>query len=172
MAARFSRSPGKNGFALQAVLPLLFVLIWGVEQRRDNPVTLGANTPFHVDWVWNRTFWLCVIVVERVGVWGYLAFSSPSAPSPALPLWCVIMAVTLILMFPDGDPRSNGRVINKKRPWIKHGAKCSIVSAPFRVARGMKAVHFHKCPHKREYDLVSSEFIKSKTAVTRGASIA
>jgi len=75
----------------------------------------------------------------------------------------------LFLNFPDGDPRSKGGVICKRRPWIRQGAACRLVT-PARsfFTRYAETVHFGGAP-KGEYDLVSPEFLSHRGVVPREA---
>jgi hypothetical protein len=73
----------------------------------------------------------------------------------------------MVLLFPESDPRAGGKVINKKRPWLKHGAKCTIVSPDVKIGKSMVAAHFHKCPYKKEYDLIPKVFLKNKSVIPK-----
>jgi len=66
------------------------------------------------------------------------------------------------LHFPANDKKANGKSLSKKRPWLKQGATGSEVNVPRRFGRqNVVCVHFTGSPRK-EYDLVSPEFLKTR----------
>ena len=75
------------------------------------------------------------------------------------------------LMFPASDKRSTVAMVSEKRPWIQQGAECKLVMVPAVTSRHTVYVHFTDCPHPREYDLVSPEFLKGKSAIPKGVRI-
>lgn len=75
------------------------------------------------------------------------------------------------LIFPASDRRSRIAVINEKRPWIQQGAECKLVVAQTTRVRHAIPVHFIDCPYPKVYDLVSSDFLKGKSAIPKGVRV-
>lgn len=67
----------------------------------------------------------------------------------------------MYLVFPKSDPRSNGEPFNPKRPWMFHGASCTVLNMRRYFHTNATVVKF-KNSKNHATDIVSNQFLKDK----------